>query len=70
MSNNPITFITGTSKGIGRKLAEYYANKNHIVIGCSRNNIDFEHENYTHFQAAVQPLTRNYFAFGALTLLS
>jgi len=54
MSNNPITFITGTSKGIGRKLAEYYANKNHIVIGCSRNNIDFEHENYTHFQADLR----------------
>lgn len=54
MSNKPITFITGTSKGIGRKLAEYYANKNHIVIGCSRNNIDFEHENYTHFQADLR----------------
>lgn len=54
MNNNPITFITGTSRGIGRKLAEHYVNKNHTVIGCSRNNTDFQHENYTHFQADLR----------------
>lgn len=54
MSNNPITFITGTSKGIGRKLAEHYADKNHIVIGCSRSASDFENNNYTHFQADLK----------------
>lgn len=54
MNNNPITFITGTSRGIGRKLVEHYINKNHIVIGCSRNNTDFEHRNYTHFQADLR----------------
>lgn len=54
MSNNPITFVTGTSRGIGRKLVEHYINKNHIVIGCSRNNTDFEHTNYTHFQTDLR----------------
>lgn len=54
MNNNPITFITGTSRGIGRKLAEHCINKNHTVIGCSRNNTDFQHENYTHFQADLR----------------
>lgn len=54
MNNNPITFITGTSRGIGRYLAEYYADNNHIVIGCSRGNTDLERENYTHFQADLK----------------
>ena len=54
MNNNPITINTGTSRGIGRKLAEHYINKNHTVIGCSRNNTDFQHENYTHFQADLR----------------
>lgn len=49
MENRPVTLITGTSKGLGKDLAEYYVNKGHLVIGCSRNNVDFTFENYTHF---------------------
>lgn len=48
-----IFLITGTSRGIGRFLAEYYCSHGHIVIGCSRTNSTFEHINYTHFQADV-----------------
>ncbi len=44
-----IVLITGTSRGIGRYLAEYYANLNATVIGCSRSKSDFNHANYTHF---------------------
>lgn len=36
----PITLITGTSKGIGKALKEYYISKNHFVIGCSRGQVD------------------------------
>jgi 3-oxoacyl-[acyl-carrier protein] reductase len=49
MSNKPVIFITGSRKGIGRFLVEYYAKKGFQVIGCSRQSVDFELENYHHF---------------------
>ncbi len=41
--------ITGTRKGIGRNLAEHYANNGYTVYGCSRNEITEVIPNYTHF---------------------
>ncbi len=49
----PVTLITGTRKGIGRFLAEHYCEEGHIVFGCSRGEVDWEHQNYTHFAADV-----------------
>ena len=49
----PITLITGTSKGIGRFLTEYYVNKGHLVIGCSRSEAKFSLNNYHHFLTDV-----------------
>ena len=49
MSNQCTIVITGTSKGIGRYLAEYYAKKGFQVIGCSRRMVDYESKNYRHF---------------------
>jgi 3-oxoacyl-[acyl-carrier protein] reductase len=46
---NKVMVITGTRKGIGRYLAEYYLDKGMIVCGCSRGESDLEHENYEHF---------------------
>jgi 3-oxoacyl-[acyl-carrier protein] reductase len=46
---NKVMVITGTRKGIGRYLVEYYLNKGLVVLGCSRSQTDLEHENYTHF---------------------
>ena len=45
--------ITGTRKGIGKDLANYYLSKEYHVIGCSRSNIDFNHNNYTHFNLDI-----------------
>ena len=44
----PVMLVTGTSKGIGQYLADYYLNKGFIVIGCSRTPCLIEHENYVH----------------------
>jgi len=41
--------ITGTRKGIGKELAEYYLKKGNIVVGCSRGESSIKHENYRHF---------------------
>lgn len=48
-----VTLITGTRKGIGRHLAEYFCERGHTVYGCSRGESDFEHDNYHHFTADV-----------------
>lgn len=47
MSN--IIIITGTSKGIGKYLAEYYLARNNIVVGCSRRKSDINNASYIHF---------------------
>ncbi len=41
--------ITGTRKGIGKFLAEYYCAKGYRVIGCSRGKAEYELDNYTHY---------------------
>ena len=48
MPDGPVTLITGTRKGIGRHLAEHYAEAGHTVIGCSRSEVDWGHPRYTH----------------------
>ena len=44
-----ITLITGTSKGIGKALKEYYISQNHFVIGCSRSGVCDIEDNYKHY---------------------
>lgn len=44
-----VMLITGSGKGIGKYLAEYYLAKGYRVIGCSRSEIDFQLDNYRHF---------------------
>ncbi|WP_312469049.1 SDR family oxidoreductase [Neobacillus sp.] len=51
--DRPITLITGTRKGIGKYLAQYYIRQGHFVIGCSRNKPDWSLEGYEHFQVDV-----------------
>ena len=41
--------ITGSRKGIGRYLSEYFLKLGDSVFGCSRSQTDLKHDNYTHF---------------------
>lgn len=52
-SERPRTLITGTSKGIGKGLAEHYLTKGHLVIGCSRSAATIDHPRYSHFECDV-----------------
>lgn len=49
MGKNQVMIVTGSRKGIGRQLAEYYATKGHTVIGCSRVPAGDAFKNYHHF---------------------
>ncbi|MDP1725471.1 MAG: SDR family oxidoreductase [Bacteroidota bacterium] len=49
MESNKVILITGSRKGIGRGLAEYYLEKKYFVVGCSRLASDLSHSNYLHF---------------------
>lgn len=44
-----VMIITGTRKGIGRYLAEYYIDKGYTVVGCSRGESTLESHSYEHF---------------------
>ena len=46
--------ITGTSRGIGRAIAELFLSRGHTVYGIDRQNLAIEHENYTHFLCDVR----------------
>ena len=49
MTENPIMIITGTRKGIGKYLVEYYVDRGFKVIGCSRSPVDYRLKHYEHF---------------------
>jgi 3-oxoacyl-[acyl-carrier protein] reductase len=50
----PVVLITGTRKGIGRYLAEYYLDRGYRVVGCSRAESDLEHDRYQHHCVDVE----------------
>ena len=54
MIDKPVMIITGTRKGIGKYLAEYYSEKGFIVIGCSRFEIDFKLNNLDLIDAPIE----------------
>ena len=49
MDRDKVMIITGTRKGIGRSLAEYYIKKNYYVFGCSRGETNLTDRYYRHY---------------------
>ena len=74
--NDRVMLITGTSKGIGRFLAEHYASVGYNVVGCARSESDLNTPSYRHYIADVsdEPAVKRIFAgirseFGRLDVL-
>lgn len=53
MMNERVMIITGSSRGIGRYLAECYLQRGFLVIGCSRTSSDLVNERYEHYSLDV-----------------
>ena len=51
--NEKVVIITGTSRGIGKFLAEHYLDAGALVFGCSRSESAVAHPNYSHFEIDV-----------------
>ena len=49
----PVIVITGTSRGLGRSLAEYYLEKGFTIAGCSRGETTIAHSQYHHTSCDV-----------------
>lgn len=47
------TLITGTSRGLGKELAQRFISDGNLVIGCSRSPSDISEPNYQHHQLDV-----------------
>ena len=43
--------VTGTSRGIGRAMAEHFLGHGDNVIGCARSEATLQHPNYQHYTA-------------------
>jgi 3-oxoacyl-[acyl-carrier protein] reductase len=48
-----IILITGTARGIGKKLCEYYLENGDRVFGCSRGESAIVHKQYEHFSLDI-----------------
>jgi 3-oxoacyl-[acyl-carrier protein] reductase len=46
---NRIVIITGTRKGIGHSLCNYFLAEGDFVYGCSRRESDIQNDKYSHF---------------------
>ena len=46
---NKIIVVTGTRKGLGLQIANYFLENGCFVYGCSRRHSSIEHENYSHY---------------------
>ena len=48
MDHVPVAVITGTSRGLGKSLAEHFLSQGYQVTGCSRGEGTLSHPQYSH----------------------
>ncbi len=51
--SRPVLVITGSSKGIGRQIAQHFLATDYLVAGCSRSASTIENDNYLHTQVDI-----------------
>lgn len=53
MNHETTILITGSSRGLGRALAELYTDRGVTVFGCSRTESEFHHQGYHHIATDI-----------------
>ncbi|HED36494.1 MAG TPA: SDR family oxidoreductase [Gammaproteobacteria bacterium] len=53
MSQSRNILITGSSRGLGKALAEHFLQNGDTVYGCSRSEGEIKHDNYFHYQVDI-----------------
>jgi 3-oxoacyl-[acyl-carrier protein] reductase len=53
MSQPRKILITGSSRGLGKALADHYLLNGDMVYGCARSEGEIEHDNYFHYQVDI-----------------
>lgn len=53
MSKTRTILITGSSRGLGKELAEHFLNIGDTVLGCARSDSQIQHQNYRHYQLDI-----------------
>jgi len=61
-----VALVTGSSRGVGRLIAEHFLKQGATVIGVSRGGSDLTHEAYRHCQADVSDAAAVQALFGGL----
>lgn len=76
LDDRSVLLVTGSSSGIGLRLAAHYADRGSLVYGISRRDSDFQHEHYRHLVADItdepsvrEAMNRIYFEAGRLDVL-
>jgi len=76
MDDARVILITGTTRGIGKFLADHYRRQGWAVVGCGRTEVEGSAEGYSHFclDVADEPAVKAMFAavrerFGRLDAL-
>ncbi|WP_419662639.1 FabG3: beta-ketoacly-acyl-carrier-protein reductase [Desulfosarcina variabilis str. Montpellier] len=57
MNDRPVMVITGSSRGIGFYLANYFLDRGFLVAGFSRRDAEISHPSYRHFSVWVSDET-------------